>query len=206
MARLPSSPISWSAGLNQRRLRQTIDLPQTPILEFETVKNVISRSPISNSGIDSKPYFRDAGTFARLRNCLVNVDWKGISPIQGEILVIEDDPTLRLLMVDIVAEIGAKAVAFDAADDALTYLLEAHDRCRLVIADHGVPGQIQGIEFIELVKGRWPHIAAILTSGYLIEPATVPPSTIYLHKPWALDDLVVAVASLLQPDSPNNKP
>nr|WP_263597753.1 hypothetical protein [Pseudomonas fluorescens] len=68
-----------------------------------------------------------------------------------------------------------------------------------------VPGQIQGIEFIEMVRGRWPYISAILTSGYLIDPATVPASTIYLHKPWSLDDLVIAVASLLQPDHPISK-
>ena len=130
----------------------------------------------------------------------MNVNWEGILPIQGEIIVIEDDPTLRTLMVDIVAEIGVKAVAFETADDALNYLLDAHDRCRLVIADQAVPGQMQGIEFIEMVRGKWPYIAAILTSGYLIDPTTVPPSTTYLHKPWSLDDLVIAVASLLQPD------
>ncbi|VVP62172.1 hypothetical protein PS874_06460 [Pseudomonas fluorescens] len=135
----------------------------------------------------------------------MNVNWEGILPIQGEIIVIEDDPTLRSLMVDIVEEIGAKAMAFDTADDALTYLLEVHDQCQLVIADHAVPGQIQGIEFIEMVRGRWPYIGAILTSGYLIDPTTVPPSTIYLHKPWSLDDLVIAVASLLQPDHPIHK-
>ena len=127
----------------------------------------------------------------------MNVNWAGLSPIQGEIIVIEDDPTLRSLIVDIVSEIGATAVAFETADDALTYLLEAHDQCELVNADHGLPGQIQGIEFIEMVRGRWPCIAAILTSGYLIDPATVPASTIYLHKPW-----IIAVASLLQPDQP----
>lgn len=135
----------------------------------------------------------------------MNVNWEGLLPIRGEIVVVEDDPTLRSLMVDIVAEIGAKALAFETADDALTYLLQAHDQCRLVIADHGVPGQVQGIEFIEMVRGRWPSIAAILTSGYLIDPATIPPSTIYLHKPWSLDDLVIAVASLLQPDYPIRK-
>lgn len=132
----------------------------------------------------------------------MNVNWEGILPIQGEVVVVEDDPTLRSLMVDIVAEIGAKALAFETADDALTHLLQAHEQCRLVIADHGVPGQIQGIEFIEMVRSRWPTIAAILTSGYLLDPETVPASTIYLHKPWSLDDLVIAVASLLQPDSP----
>ncbi|VVO72047.1 hypothetical protein PS862_01383 [Pseudomonas fluorescens] len=96
-------------------------------------------------------------------------------------------------------------MAFDSANEALTYLLEAYDQCRMVIAAHSVPGQIQGIEFIEMVRGRWPYIGAILTSGYLIDPTTVPASTIYLHKPWSLDDLVIAVASLLQPDHPISK-
>ena len=135
----------------------------------------------------------------------MNVNWEGLLPIRGEVIVIEDDPTLQSLMTDIMAEIGAKTVTFASADDALTYLLEAHGECALVIADHGVPGQIQGTEFIEMVKGRWPHIAAILTSGYLIESTAVPAQTIYLHKPWSLDELVVAVAELLQPGNPVNK-
>lgn len=135
----------------------------------------------------------------------MNVNWEGLLPVQGEIIVIEDDLTLRELMVAIVEEVGAKASAFETADDALTYLLQAQSECRLVIADHGVPGQIQGIEFIEMVRGKWPSIAAILTSGYLIDPASIPPSTIYLHKPWCLDDLILAIATLLQPDVPIHK-
>lgn len=135
----------------------------------------------------------------------MKVNWEGILPIVGEVIVVEDDPTLRSLMVDIVEEIGAKACAFDTADDALTYLLHAHGQCGLVIADHGVPGQVQGTEFIEMVQGQWPHIAAILTSGYLLDPQTVPASTIYLHKPWSLDELVLAVTQLLQPDRPVTK-
>ena len=136
----------------------------------------------------------------------MKIDWEGILPIQGEVIVVEDDPTLRLLMGDIVEEIGAQATAFETADEALTYLLQAHDQCRLVIADHGVPGQIQGIEFIEMVRSRWPTISTILTSGYEINTESIPADTLYLHKPWALYDLVTAVTSLLQPDSPINKP
>lgn len=135
----------------------------------------------------------------------MNVNWKALLPIHGEIIIIEDDPTVLSLMVDIMGEIGAKTVPFATADDALTYLLEANQECALVIADHGVSGRIQGIRFIEMVKGRWPHIAAILTSGYLIESTAVPANTIYLHKPWSLDDMVAAVAELLQPGNPVSK-
>lgn len=132
----------------------------------------------------------------------MHINWECIQPIQGELIVVEDDPILRTLMKDMVAEIGALAVVFETADDALTYLLQTHDRCRLVIADYGVPGRIQGIEFIQMVRQKWPEIAVILTSGYLIESTRVPAGAVYLHKPWSLDDLVLAITSLLQPDAP----
>ncbi|QCG66972.1 response regulator [Pseudomonas veronii] len=135
----------------------------------------------------------------------MNVNWEGLLPVQGEIIVVEDDPTLRMLMVDIVSEIGATVRQFHSADDALTYLLQAHQNCRMVIADHGVPGQIQGTEFITMVKGRWPSIEAILTSGYALDLATIPTGTVYLHKPWSLDELVISVAALLQPGHPITK-
>ncbi|RWU24977.1 response regulator [Pseudomonas alkylphenolica] len=126
-------------------------------------------------------------------------------PIEGIVIIIEDDPTLRALMTDILSEIGAQSLAFEAADDALTYFLQNTFYCPLVIVDHALPGQIQGMEFIEMIQSRLPWIASILTSGYLIDPSDLPVHTIYLHKPWSLDDLVMAVASLLQPDHPIRK-
>lgn len=138
--------------------------------------------------------------FVTLRNLQVKVNWERILPITGEVIIVEDDSTLRSLMIDIIGEIGGNALAFENADKALAHLLKAHEECSLVIADHGVPGRIQGAEFIEMVKSRWPEIPAILTSGYEIAPEQVPKSAIYLHKPWSLDDLAIAVASLLQPD------
>ena len=135
----------------------------------------------------------------------MNVNWEGVLPIEGTVIIVEDDPTLRSLMTDIMAEIGAKTLVFETADDALTYLLQNHGAYPLVIVDHGLPGQIQGIEFIEMIQSRWSASASILTSGYLIDPADLPATTIYLQKPWSLDDLVVAVATLLQPGLPISK-
>ena len=132
----------------------------------------------------------------------MNVNWDGMLPIEGTLIVVEDDPTLRTLMTDILVEIGAQSLAFETADDALTYLLQNPVHCPLVIVDQGLPGQIQGIEFIEMIQSRWPWIGSILTSGYLIDPGDLPAHTIYLHKPWSLDDLVIAVASIVQPGNP----
>ncbi len=135
----------------------------------------------------------------------MNIEREKLSPVSGWGIVVEDDPILRVLMVEILAEIGLHSLDFESADDALIYLLSRSNDCSIVIADHGLPGQLQGAEFIALVKTKWPSIATILTSGYALDASTVPTSTTYLHKPWSMEDLVMAVANQLQPGRPLQK-
>ena len=125
-----------------------------------------------------------------------------LQPIDGEIIVVEDDPLLLSLMCEILTEVGARCVAFGTADDALVYLLGSGTKCLLVIADHGLPGQLQGAEFVSMVQNRWPEIAAIVTSGWTDHFIGLPPNTCFLPKPWPVGGLVKAVAELLQPGVP----
>lgn len=69
--------------------------------------------------------------------------WEKLLPLSGWAIVVEDDPTLRMLMVSILAEIGLQSVDFESADDALTYLLGTPNGCPLVVVDHGLPGQLR---------------------------------------------------------------
>ncbi|MVV47480.1 response regulator [Pseudomonas sp. PB120] len=128
--------------------------------------------------------------------------WEKLLPLTGWVVVVEDEPALRMLTVEILTEVGLRPLDFQSADDALTYLLGMPDGCPLVVVDQSLPGKLKGTEFIELVKSKWPLTAAILTSGYELDPSAVPASTIYLQKPWSMDDLVMAVATLLHPDHP----
>jgi CheY-like chemotaxis protein len=135
----------------------------------------------------------------------VSREWGKLSLVMGWAVVVEDDPEVRKLIVDILNEIGQLSLDFDSADDALTYLRSMPDGCPLVISDQVLPGQLQGAEFIRMVKAKWPATATILTSGYALDASIVPYSTTYLAKPWTSDDLVMAVVNLLQPDRPLKK-
>ena len=135
----------------------------------------------------------------------MNREWGKLSPESGWAVVVEDDPTIRKLMVDILAETGLRSLDFDNADDAFAYLLSMPDGCPLVIADHFLPGHLKGIDLIKKVKARWPSTATILTSGYGLDASIVPYSTVYLEKPWSMDELVMVVVSLLQPGRPLGK-
>ncbi|MGF6316519.1 response regulator [Pseudomonas frederiksbergensis] len=135
----------------------------------------------------------------------MNRHWKRLLPISGVVIVVEGDPTIRAFMMEVLSDIGLPLLGFENADDAFTHLSEMQGECPLVIADQGLPGQLQGTEFIEKVKSQWPSIAAIQTSGYDEGSHAVPPSAIYLRKPWSLDELVATVATLLQPGTPIHK-
>ncbi|MGY2260844.1 response regulator [Pseudomonas sp. SDO55104_S430] len=119
--------------------------------------------------------------------------------INGEILVVEDDPQLRELTREILCDVGAESVAFSTADDALDYMRESKIRCALIIADLGLPGRVQGAELARLVRERWPDIPVIITSGWTDAVVGLPANTIFLAKPWRVEALVTAVMHLLQP-------
>ncbi|UDI94635.1 response regulator [Pseudomonas sp. IAC-BECa141] len=129
----------------------------------------------------------------------MNANWELARPIFGTVIVVEDDPVIRMLVKDILDEIGAKSVLFTSADEAFNYLLGTHAHCSLVIVDQGLPGKIQGCEFIEMVRAKWPAVRSILTSGHLLEPATIPAHITYLHKQWSPDLLITTILTLLYP-------
>jgi DNA-binding NtrC family response regulator len=129
----------------------------------------------------------------------VLTEWKGVLPIEGVIIVVEDDDTLRTIMTEILGDIGATTQSFCTADEALIYMLTTTNDLALVVADYGVPGQINGAEFLNLVAQRWPGLPSILTSGYELDASVIPQDVVYLQKPWPIDALVIAVAEQLQP-------
>lgn len=122
---------------------------------------------------------------------------KGLSLEGLTVILVEDDATLRQLTADIVAELGGECLAFETADDALIRLLETHGDCSLIIADHGVPGDIKGAEFLTMVNGKWPAVPTILTTGYRLEVGHNRKPSEYLFKPWSLDELIEAMSLAL---------
>jgi DNA-binding NtrC family response regulator len=107
-----------------------------------------------------------------------------------------------MLLEETLAEIGFSSATFEDAASALTHLESIKGDCILIIADQGLPGGIQGSEFIRLAKEKWPSIPSILTSGYLIDEQVVLPPTIYMHKPYTLDQLETTIATVLHQQRP----
>ena len=125
----------------------------------------------------------------------MSVDWKDGQPVLGLVIVIEDEPVVRMLLEEILAELGYSSAGFDNAVQALSYLVHIEGDCAFIIADQGLPGGMRGTEFIRMANEKWPSIPSILVSGYSVDAQAIPLSAAFLHKPYTLAQLESTIAT-----------
>ena len=99
------------------------------------------------------------------------------------VLVVEDDPIVRMMAVDIVDDAGFEAIEAGNADEAVL-ILEGRTDIRIV-ADVEMPGSMDGIKLAQAIRGRWPPIELILTSGHCrIRHEDIPARGRFFAKPY----------------------
>ena len=81
------------------------------------------------------------------------------------VLVVEDNETLAYMTCEILNSLNYRATWAASAAAALDLLAESDGRFDLVFSDVIMPG-MNGVEFGELVRKRYPGLPVVLTSGY----------------------------------------
>jgi len=118
------------------------------------------------------------------------------------ILVVEDEPLVRQLMCDILADLGAVVTEYDRADSGLEYLKNHASEVDLVVSDIVMPGRLDGHELATIVSLRWPNLPVLLTSAFSdVQTHQLPANTIFLAKPWSYQQIEEAVMAQLPADS-----
>lgn len=101
-----------------------------------------------------------------------------------KVLVVEDEPLVRMLAVDVVEEAGFEAIEAVNADQALELLDEQRD-IRILFTDIDMPGSMDGLALAAAVHERWKQIHIIVVSGKQ-RPASaeLPDHGIFFSKPY----------------------
>ena len=100
------------------------------------------------------------------------------------VLVVEDDSLIRMLAVVTVEEAGFDVLEAENADDAIR-ILESRGDVRVVFTDIDMPGSMDGLMFAIAVRGRWPPIEIILTSGHrAVAKKDMPERSVFIAKPY----------------------
>jgi len=115
----------------------------------------------------------------------------GVEPIMSDsrhsrptVLVVEDEPLIRLNAVAELEDVGLCVIEAENADQALE-VVGRHPELTVVFTDIHMPGECDGLELARRVHRMRPDIRLILTSGK-VRPThnEMPPSARFLPKPY----------------------
>jgi PAS domain S-box-containing protein len=81
------------------------------------------------------------------------------------LLVVEDDPGVRLLVCEMLRRLGYQTVAAEDGPGALQ-LLRGRDEIALMITDMALPGGMSGAELIQHVRSQRPQLPVLFMTGY----------------------------------------
>lgn len=117
------------------------------------------------------------------------------------VLVVEDDPVIRELILEVLRERGCRCL--QAADgNAALLLVQSNANLDLLITDVGLPG-LNGRLLAERARQEQPALRVLFVTGYaensIFDMTGADKCIEMLPKPFGVDDLLRAVHGLLQP-------
>lgn len=116
-----------------------------------------------------------------------------ISPEAATVLLVEDEPLIRMHGIDILGDAGFRVLEAADADEAIV-ILEGDETIQLLLSDVDMPGTMDGLQLVQLVHERWPDMGLLVTSGnHRLLDSDVPGSGRFLKKPWTTNALTECV-------------
>lgn len=80
------------------------------------------------------------------------------------VLIVEDDFLIRMDAVDMIRAADFDVVEAAHADEAIL-ILEDRPDITVVFTDVQMPGSMDGLKLAAAIRGRWPPIKIVATSG-----------------------------------------
>ena len=117
------------------------------------------------------------------------------------ILLIEDQTALRVVVAEVLEELGYLVDAFENGPAALAHLQNA-ERPDLLLSDIGLPGGLNGRQVAERCRERYPELKVLFVTGYdesaALRDGQLLQGTLVLTKPFDLEVLAERVRTLLE--------
>ncbi len=120
---------------------------------------------------------------------------------RGEtVLLVEDEPTVRMLVNDALGELGYNGV--EVADGAAGLrVLQSEVSVDLLITDVGLPGGMNGLQVAKAARALRPSLKILFITGYaedgLLNSGQLEPGMHVMAKPFPLKTLSIRVSELV---------
>jgi CheY-like chemotaxis protein len=115
------------------------------------------------------------------------------------VLVVEDQPLVRIFIADFLEEAGFKVFEAVDANEAIT-VLSARPDVQAAITDIELPGGMSGLELAKVVQERWPGTGILVTSGRERPgPEDLSETVAFLAKPFLPETVISVIRQLAGP-------
>ena len=106
-------------------------------------------------------------------------------PVKITVLVVEDEPLLRMNTMDELTYQGLDVMEASNAREAID-IFKSGLRFDCLFTDVDMPGDKDGLELAGLVKSAWPPIEIIVTSGHRdVRQGDLPKDGVFVGKPYS---------------------
>jgi CheY-like chemotaxis protein len=116
------------------------------------------------------------------------------------VLVVEDEPVVRALIVEVLRELGYRTLEADDGPSGLA-ILESNQRIDLLVTDIGLPG-LNGRQIVEAARQARPALRVLFMTGYAETAAMasgfLAPGMTMITKPFAMDALALRIRECLE--------
>jgi CheY-like chemotaxis protein len=119
------------------------------------------------------------------------------APHRTVILLVEDEPLVRMLGTDVLEDAGFAVVEAIDAREALEQL-EEHPEVRILFTDVQMPGDLDGVALARIVHDLRPDVRLVIASGHArLQPQDLPDNGRFVPKPYRPDELVDVMRDVL---------
>lgn len=104
--------------------------------------------------------------------------------IERSILVVDDEPMIRINLADFFADEGFQVFEAEDADEAIA-VLDANRSIQVVLTDVQMPGSMDGVKLAHYVRERFPPTLLVVASGAVkLTSRDLPEHTMFVAKPF----------------------
>lgn len=113
------------------------------------------------------------------------------------VLLVEDEPLIRMEIADDLDDRGFEVIEAGNAHDAML-ILESRSDIQVLFTDIEMPGRMNGLILAAQAHARWPSVKIIVSSGLSsVSSNDMPPDSRFMSKPHMPNSIAAAMFDIV---------